>query len=85
MVELKGNWGGCNVAAGLQLLPPLLARFTSITSLNLGYQGLVPFPASLCALTGLKKLYLSWNKIAALPDAIGHLIYVVAHLEGTAN
>ena len=104
VVELKGNWGGCNVAPGLQLLPPLLARFTSITLtvevdggggrgvvpglqllfprlasftsitlMSLRFQGLVSFPASLCALSGLKKLDLCGNKIVALPDAIGDL------------
>ena len=35
-----------------------LASFTSITELDANWQGLVSFPASLCALTGLKKLNL---------------------------
>ena len=71
MVEVGGEYE--NVVPGLQLMLPQLAGCTSITSLNLRYQGLVPFPASLCALTGLKKLNLCRNKIAALPDAIGDL------------
>ena len=72
VVDVNGDWG-TSVVPGLQLLLPQLASFTSITSLDLRDQGLVPFPASLCALTGLKKLHLCGNKIVALPDAIGDL------------
>jgi len=72
VVDVNGGWG-TSVVPGLQLLLPQLASFTSITSLDLSYQGLVSFPASLCALTGLKKLNLFGNKIVALPDAIGDL------------
>ena len=62
-----------NVVPGLQLLLPQLAGFASIAELTLRRQGSVSFPASLCALTGLKKLSFDGNKMLALPDAIGDL------------
>ena len=58
VVNMNGIQG---FVPGLQLLLPQLASFTSITELDLNYQGLVTFPASLCALTGLKKLNLGGN------------------------
>ena len=69
VVEVKGST--VDKVPGLQLMLAQLAGFTSITDLDLRYQGLVSFPDSLCALTGLKKLHLCANKIVALPDAIG--------------
>ena len=58
---------------GLREVLPQLERYTSIISLNLTRQHLFEFPAELCALTGLKKLNLYWNKINTLPDAINEL------------
>ena len=78
VVKVNGKWlptaaAARSIVPGLQQLLPQLAGFTSITELNLAYQGLVSFADSLCALTGLKSLNLFHNGIVALPDSIDDL------------